>query len=73
MDIQKNNIKEEKDYYVTDSYMFACVLRFITGQIPLRFDGETKGSKTYSFINDDNFKKARKELWKLRQQFNNEI
>jgi hypothetical protein len=59
-------------YFVVDSFMLACALSYCTGQKYYKFDNEDHG-KVYSFINDENFQKARNELWNIKTKYNNKL
>lgn len=70
--MEKTNMNKENDnrYYIVNSLMMANALTFITGQMPYVFESRfCEGKKVWSFVNDDNFKKALTKLTELQREF----
>lgn len=59
-------------YFVVDSFFLASALSYVTGQKYMKFDNEKHG-KVYSFVNDENFKNARNDLWNLKVKYANKL
>lgn len=57
-------------YYVVESLTLANALMYVTGQNPYVFNNKIDPTKkAWSFIKDDNFMKALKELNKIKKEF----
>lgn len=61
---------ENKKYYVVESLTLANALMYITGQKPYIFNSrEDEDKKVWSFVKDEDFIKAIKEINRLKKEF----
>lgn len=57
-------------YYVVESLTLANALMYVTGQKPYVFNNKYDSrKKAWSFIKDENFEKALKEINRIKNEF----